>query len=142
LKTSIVGKITIERLQEKEEVMKKMSSQSKKLKREFNLTRVANIDLEKKIADLANALKKCQDDKKIAEDTLESSQKEVERLKKTHEDDLKMTENLRHDSDKNAKVVDELRASKIELSTWNSDLAKTLSSKEQKIQDLEKALTE
>jgi predicted nucleic acid-binding Zn-ribbon protein len=111
-KTSIVGKITVERLQDKEEVIKKMSSESKKLYREFNLAQVANIDLEKKIADLADALKKCQDEKKIAEDVLESSQKEVERLKKTHEDDLKMIENLRQDSDKSAKVVDELRASK------------------------------
>jgi hypothetical protein len=37
-----------------------MSSKSKKLKSEFNLAQVANIDLEKKIVD---ALKKCQDDK-------------------------------------------------------------------------------
>jgi hypothetical protein len=60
LKTSIIGKITTERLQEREEVINKMSSKSKKLKSEFNLAQVANIDLEKKIVD---ALKKCQDDK-------------------------------------------------------------------------------
>jgi uncharacterized protein YeeX (DUF496 family) len=63
-------------------------------------------------------------------------------LKKTHEDDLNLIENLRKDSDKTAKVVDELRVSNAELSIKNSDLAKTLSSKEQKIQDLEKALSE
>jgi DNA repair exonuclease SbcCD ATPase subunit len=142
LKASIVGKITTERLQEKDEVIKKLSSESKKLKCEFNLAQVANIDLEKKIADLADALKKCQDEKEITEDALEGSQKEVEKLKKTCEDDLKMIENLRQDSDRSAKVVDELRASKTELSTRNSDLTKTLSSKEQKIQDLEKALFE
>jgi hypothetical protein len=59
LKTSIVGKITAECLQEKEEVIKKMSTESKKLKPEFNLAQVANIDLEKKIVDLADALKNC-----------------------------------------------------------------------------------
>jgi hypothetical protein len=53
-----------------------------------------------------------------------------------------LIENLRKDSNRNAKVVDELRASNTELSTKNSDLAKTLSNKEQKIQDLEKALSE
>jgi uncharacterized protein YlxW (UPF0749 family) len=53
-----------------------------------------------------------------------------------------LIENLRKDSNRNAKVADELRASNTELSTKNSDLAKTLSNKEQKIQDLEKALSE
>jgi hypothetical protein len=48
LKSSIVGKISAERLQEKEEIIKKMSNESKKLKREFTLAQVANIDLEKK----------------------------------------------------------------------------------------------
>jgi hypothetical protein len=62
-------------------------------------------------------------------------------LKKTHEDDLKLIENLHLDSDKNTKTIDDRRASKTELSTRNSDLAKTLSGKEQKIQDLETALS-
>jgi uncharacterized protein YeeX (DUF496 family) len=53
-----------------------------------------------------------------------------------------MIENLRKDSDKNAKTVDELCVSNAELSTKNSELAKTLSGREQKIQDLEKALSE
>jgi TolA-binding protein len=66
----------------------------------------------------------------------------VERLKKTHEDDLKLIENLRQDIDKSTKTIEELRGVNTELSTRNSDLAKTLSSKEQKIQDLEKALSE
>jgi chromosome segregation ATPase len=142
LKTPILGKVTAERLQEKEEAIKKMSGESKKLKREFNFAQLANIDLEKKVFDLADALKRCQDEKKIAEDALESSQKEVERLKKTRGDDLKLIENLRQDADKSTKTVDELRSAKTVLSTRNSDLAKTLNNKEQKNQDLEKALSE
>jgi hypothetical protein len=35
-----------------------MSRESKKLKREFNLAQVANLDLEKKVVELADALKK------------------------------------------------------------------------------------
>jgi vacuolar-type H+-ATPase subunit I/STV1 len=61
---------------------------------------------------------------------------------KTHEDDLNLIEKFWKDSDKNAKVVDELRVSNTELSTKNSDLAKTLSSKGHRIQDVEKALSE
>jgi hypothetical protein len=40
LNTSILGKVTVERLQERQETIKKMSSESKKLKREFNLARL------------------------------------------------------------------------------------------------------
>jgi hypothetical protein len=60
-----------------------------------------NLDLEKKVADLADALKKCQDEKKVAEaekkaveDALESSKKDLEKLQKTHDEDLKLIENL------------------------------------------------
>jgi hypothetical protein len=63
-------------------------------------------------------------------------------LKKTHEDDLKLIENLRKDCDKTSKAADDLRVSNAEISTRNCDLAKTLSSKEQQIQDLEKVLSE
>jgi hypothetical protein len=49
LKTAILGRVTAERLQKKEEAMKKMSSASKKLKREFNLAQVASIDFEIKL---------------------------------------------------------------------------------------------
>jgi predicted nucleic acid-binding Zn-ribbon protein len=119
LKTSILGKVTAMWLQEREEVINKMSIEPKKLKREFNLAQAANIDLEKKVVDLVDALKKCQDEKKIAEDALESSQKEVERLKKTYEDDIKLIENLCQDSDKSVKTIDELRSAKTELSTRN-----------------------
>jgi hypothetical protein len=119
-----------------------MSGESKKLKRDFNLAQLANIDLEKKVAYLADARKRCQYEKKIAEDALESLLKEVERLKKTHEDDLKLIENLRQDADKNTKTIDELSSAKTALSIKNSNLTKTLSNKEQKIQDIEKALSE
>jgi hypothetical protein len=69
-----------------EESLKKMSWESKKLKRNFDLAQAANLDLEKKGADLADALKKCQDEKKVteaekkaAEDALESSRKDLEK---------------------------------------------------------------
>jgi septal ring factor EnvC (AmiA/AmiB activator) len=48
---------------EQEEALKKMSRESKKLKREINLAQVVNLDMEKKVAELADALKKCQDEK-------------------------------------------------------------------------------
>jgi hypothetical protein len=48
---------------------------------------------------------------------------------------LKLIGNLRKDCDKSSKAADELRAK-------NADLAKTLSSKEQKIRDLEKVLAD
>jgi predicted nucleic acid-binding Zn-ribbon protein len=60
---------------EQEEALKKMSRESKKLKREFNLAQVVNLDLEKKVAELADALKKCQDEKKSTQDALENSKK-------------------------------------------------------------------
>jgi chromosome segregation ATPase len=128
-KASIVGKATAERLHEKDEVIKKLSSESKKLKREFNLAQVASIELEKHVADLADSLKKCQDEKKIAETALEDSKKDLKKLKITHKDDLSLIENPCKDFDKIAKAVNELRVSNAELSTKNSDLAKTLSSK-------------
>jgi hypothetical protein len=48
---------------EQEETLKMMSRESKKLKCDFDLAQVANLDLEKKVAKLADALKKCQDNK-------------------------------------------------------------------------------
>jgi predicted RNA-binding protein len=46
-----------------------------------------------------------------------------------------LIENLRRNHDKSSKIAEDLRAN-------NADLARSLSSKERKIQDLEKALTE
>jgi chromosome segregation ATPase len=91
--------------------------------------------LERKVAELADALKRCQDEKKVAEEALASSRKDLEKLQRTHDDDFKLIENLHKDCDKSSKTVEDLRVN-------NTDLAKTLSSKEQKIQDLEKALAD
>jgi Rad3-related DNA helicase len=127
---------------EQEEALKKMSRESKKLKREFNLAQVANLDLEKKVAELADVLNKCQDEKRVtedekkaAQDALENYKKDLEKLQNTHDEDLKLIENLRKDHDKSSKAAEDLRAR-------NANLAKTLSSKEQKIQDLEKTLAD
>jgi DNA repair exonuclease SbcCD ATPase subunit len=120
---------------EQEKIRKKLSDESKKLKCDFNLSRAANSNLEKKVSELAEALKRCQDEKKIAEEALEHSKKDLEKLQKTHDDDLKLIENLCKDHDKSSKAAEDLRIN-------NADLAKTLSSKEQKIHDLEKALAD
>jgi chromosome segregation ATPase len=131
----MLGKVSIERLVDQEKANKQLSQESKKLKRNFALAQFANLDLKKKVAELAEALKLCQDEKKIAGEALEQSKKELEKLQKTHEDDLSLIENLRKNHDRSSKVVKDLRANK-------ADLARSLSSKDQRIQDLEKALTE
>jgi hypothetical protein len=142
LKASLLGKVASERLVEQEEAAKKLSIESRKLKHDFNLAQAANMDLEKKVVELTEALKRCQDKKRVAEDekkvaqgALENSKKDLEKLQNTHEEDLKLIENLRKDHDKYSKVVEDLHVK-------NADYAKTLSSKEQKIQDLEKALAD
>jgi hypothetical protein len=103
---------------------------------------VANLDLQKKVAELAVALKKCQDDvkiavygKRVAEEALKQSKKDLERLQKIHDDDLRLIENLRKDYDKSSKTAEDLRIN-------NANLAKTLSNKEQKIHDLENVLAD
>jgi hypothetical protein len=120
---------------EQEKANMKLIEDHQKLNRNFNLSRAANSDLEKKVSELADALKKCQDEKKIAEEAAENSRKDLEKLRKTHEDDLRLIENLRKDHDKSLKTAED-------LCTNNADLAKSLSSKDRKIQDLERALTE
>jgi hypothetical protein len=120
---------------EQEKINKKLSEESKKLNRDFNLSRATNVDLEKKVAELAEALKRCRDEKKVAEEAFANSRKDFKKLQKTHDDDLKLIENLRKDCDKSSKTAEDLRVN-------NTDLAKTLSSKEQKIQDLERALAD
>jgi hypothetical protein len=119
---------------EQEKANKKLVEDHQKLSRNFKLSRAANSDLEKKVAELAEALKKCQDEKQIAEDAAENSRKDLEKLQKTHDDDLRLIENLRRDHDKSLKTVEDLRSN-------NADLARSLRSKERKIQYLEKALT-
>jgi hypothetical protein len=68
LKASIVGRIASECLIEQEKAAEKLSKESKKLKRDFDIAQAANLDMEKKVSELAEALKKCQDDKQIADD--------------------------------------------------------------------------
>jgi hypothetical protein len=109
LKASMLGRVASKHLIEQEKATDKLSKESKKLKRNFDLTQAANLDLEKKVAELAEALKQCQDDKKIADDgkrfaeeALEQSKKDLEKLQKTHDDDLRLIENLRKDHDKSS----------------------------------------
>jgi chromosome segregation ATPase len=142
LKASIVGKVVSERLLEKDEVIKKLSVESKKLKHELNNAHDSSPELEQHIFELVDSMKKCQDEKSTIEAGILDSKKDLEKLNKTHKDDFDLIKNLRKDSDRNAKVVDQLCVSNTELSTKNSDLAKTLRIKEQIIQDLEKALSE
>jgi chromosome segregation ATPase len=122
LKSSMLGKVAVERLVDQEKSNKQLSEESKELKRNFALTQSTNLDLEKKVAELAEALKICQDEKNVAGEALEKSEKELEKLQKTHEDDLSLTENLRKIHDRSAKVVEDLHAN-------NADLARSLSSK-------------
>jgi hypothetical protein len=56
-------------------------------------------------------------------------------VQKTHEDDLSLIENLREKHDGSSKAVEDLRVN-------NANLAKSLSAKDRKILDLEKALAE
>jgi small-conductance mechanosensitive channel len=135
LKHSMLGKVAVERLAEQEKANKQLSQKSKELKRSFALAQSANIDLEKKVAELAEALNTSQDEKKIAEAALERSKKELEKVQKAHEDDLSLIENLREKHESAAKTAKDLRIN-------NASLAKSLSAKDRKILDLEKALTE
>jgi chromosome segregation ATPase len=135
LKHSMLGKVAIERLAEQEKANRKLSQESKELKRSFALAQSANIDLEKKVAELAEALKTSQDEKKIAEAAFEQSKKELEKVQKAHEDELSLIENLREKHERAAKTVEGLRIN-------DASLAKSLSAKDRKILDLEKALAE
>jgi chromosome segregation ATPase len=129
----LIGRIAAERLVEQEKINAQLSQESKEIKRNFVLAQYANLDLEKKVAELAETLKRCQDERKVAEENAENSRKELERLRKTHDDDLRMIENLHKDHDKSLKTIEDLCAN-------NSDLAKSLSAKDRRILDLEKAL--
>jgi hypothetical protein len=67
----MLGKVAVERLVDQEKANKQLSQESKELKRSFTLAQSANIDLEKKVADLVEALKISKDEKKAAEAALE-----------------------------------------------------------------------
>jgi hypothetical protein len=79
-KVSICGRIACERLIEEEKINKRLLEDSQKLSHNFKLSRAANSDLEKKVAELAMALKKCQDKKKVAEEAAENLRKDLEKL--------------------------------------------------------------
>jgi hypothetical protein len=59
----MLGKVAVEQLAEQEKVNKQLSQKSKELKRSFALAQSANMELEKKVAELADALKTNQDEK-------------------------------------------------------------------------------
>jgi predicted RNase H-like nuclease (RuvC/YqgF family) len=119
----MLGTVAVERLVDQEKTNKQLSQESKELKRNFALAQSTNLDLEKKVAELAEALKVCQDEKKVAEVALEQSKKELEKVQKTHEDDLSLIENLHEKHDRSLKVVEDLRVN-------NANLAKSLSTKD------------
>jgi hypothetical protein len=131
----MLEKVAVERLVDQEKENKQLSQESKELKRSFALAQSANIDLEKKVAELAEALKISQDKKKVAEAALEQSKKELEKVQKAHEDDLSLIENLREKHERASKTAEGLRIN-------NANLAKSLSVKDRKILDLKKALAE
>jgi DNA repair exonuclease SbcCD ATPase subunit len=131
----MLGKVAVERLAEQEKANKQLSQKSKELKRSFALAQSANIELERKVSELADALKISQDEKKVAGAALEQSKKELEKVQKVHEDDLSLIENLREKHERASKIAKDLR-------TNNASLAKSLSAKDRKIVDLEKALAE
>jgi hypothetical protein len=135
LKHSMLGKVAVELLVEQEKANKQLSQESKELKRSFALAQTANIDLEKKVAELAEALKISRNEKKVAEAALEQSKKELEMVQKAHEDDLSLIENLHEKHERAAKTAEGLRVN-------NANLTKSLSTTDQKILDLEKALAE
>jgi DNA repair exonuclease SbcCD ATPase subunit len=131
----MLGKVAIERLAEQEKVNKQLSQKSKELERSFALAQSTNVELEKKVAELAEALKISHDEKRVAETKLEQSKKELERVQKAHDDDLSLIENLRVKHERATKTVEDLRIN-------NASLAKSLSAKDRKIVNLEKALAE
>jgi type IV secretory pathway VirJ component len=131
----MLGKVAVERLIEQEKANKQLSQKSKELKRSFALAQSANIELEKKVAELAEALKTSQDEKRLVESALEQSKEEFEKVQKSHEDDLSVIENLREKHERAMKIAEDLRIN-------NAILAKSLSAKDRKILDLEKVLAD
>jgi type IV secretory pathway VirJ component len=131
----MLGKVAIERIAEQEKINEQLSKKSKELERNFALTQSANMELEKKVAELAEALKTSHDEKKVAEATLKQSKKELEKVRKSHEDDLSVIEKLWEKQERATKTAEDLRVN-------NASLAKSLSAKDRKIVDLEKALAE
>jgi myosin heavy subunit len=131
----MLGKVAVDRLSEQVKINEELSQKSKELERNFTLAKSTNLELETKVSELAEALKRSQDEKKVVEAALEESKKDLEKIRKSHEDDLSVIEKLRQKQERVAKVAEDLRIN-------NASLAKSLSSKDRKIVDLEKALAE
>jgi hypothetical protein len=81
-KASISGRIACERFIEREKINKKLIEDSQKLSRDFKLSQATNLDLEKKVAELAVTLKSCQDERKAAEEALDRSKKDLENYRR------------------------------------------------------------
>jgi predicted nucleic acid-binding Zn-ribbon protein len=90
----LCGKVVSERLLEKDEAIKKLSGESKKLKHELNKAQASGVELEQWISELVDSLKKCQDEKRLVEAALRDSKKDLQKLNKTHEDDRKSSQGL------------------------------------------------
>jgi flagellar motility protein MotE (MotC chaperone) len=88
VKSSLIGRITAERLVEQEKVNAQLSRESKEIKRNFVIAQSSNLDLEKKVAELAETLKHYQDERKATGEDAENSRKKLERLRKTHDEAL------------------------------------------------------
>jgi hypothetical protein len=56
-KASICGRIACKRLVEQEKANEQLSQESKELRHNFDLAQAANLDLEKKVAELAETLR-------------------------------------------------------------------------------------
>jgi hypothetical protein len=69
----MLGKVAAEWLIDQEKLNKQLSQEYKELKHNFALAQSVNLDLEKKVAELAEALKRCQDEKKIPKEAAENS---------------------------------------------------------------------
>jgi hypothetical protein len=57
LKSSLLGNIASEHLFEQEKANEQLSRESKELRRNFDAAQAANLDLEKKVAELAETLR-------------------------------------------------------------------------------------
>jgi type IV secretory pathway VirJ component len=111
----MLGKVAVEWLVEQEKTNKRLSQESKELQRSFALAQSANLELEKKVAELAEALKTSQDEKILTESALEHSKKELEKVQKSHEDDLSVIENLREKHEMAMKIAEDLRINNASL---------------------------
>jgi hypothetical protein len=82
----MLGKVAVERLVVQKKTNKQLSQESKELKCNFALAQSANLDLEKKVAELAEALKVVRMRRKLLGQHLSSqrrSWKSCKRLMKT-----------------------------------------------------------